>query len=131
MKKLLLIGLLLFSPAFAADWVHLYDPVNQVHYDNGGFIPIDSSVPVEGWQWVLDKAPEGSKPYNVKTKAEQLDEVYNSQPAIKRAQYAPLKAAVNLLLEQGDVEAVKVIIEATDVPQEDSQLKEIMLQLLK
>lgn len=127
----LIVLLLLFSPAFAGERVHLYDPVGNVHYNNGGFIPIDAAVPKAGFQWVLGAPPVGSEVYVAPNIADELNAIYNAQPASKRATYAAFKAAVDLLLKQGDIEAVIALIQDIAVPPEDEALRQQMLLLLQ
>lgn len=56
-----------------------------------------------------------------------LDTIFNQLPAEVRAQFFPLKAAVKLALDQGDLEAAKYIVQLTTVPPELEGAKTQML----
>lgn len=85
----------------------------------------------EGFEVIEGGVPEGAVKYVKKTTADLLNDIYNAQPAIKRGTYAPLKAAVDLLLEQGDIEAVQALVQGATVAPEDEPIKQQLLALLQ
>lgn len=64
---------------------------------------------------------------NLKKLPDELDNIFKDLPVPIRAQFFPLKAAIKLALEQGDVMAALEIIDMTEVPPELVPLKDEML----
>jgi hypothetical protein len=60
-----------------------------------------------------------------------LSTVFDSQPAELRAMFAPLRAAVNLELELGHYNVVRLIIQGATVPEELEPLRQQLLDLLE
>jgi hypothetical protein len=70
---------------------------------------------------------EVAKKENLKKLPDELDNIFKDLPVPIRAQFFPLKAAIKLALEQGDIMAALEIINMTEVPPELAPLKGQML----
>lgn len=112
-----------------AVWRHLYDPVTDTHYTNGGFIPVDTEVPTVGFQWLEGRPPAGTAVFQVKPLAEKLREIFDAQTVALKVQFAPLKAAVHLELAQGNVDVARGIIETADIAPELESIRQALLAL--
>lgn len=73
---------------------------------------------------------ENAKP-KPKPLSEDLNEDFKNNPPEVRAQFALHKAAVKALLDEGDIEAAKVLIASVEVPPELKPVKEKMLEKFK
>lgn len=143
MKKILtlFIVLLLTCPAFAMDKVYVVLGVNHPDYKArqpqivmSGFVtPEDVKKDFDLSLYdVLTVKPVNAKDHIKLTPSQKLNKLYNKQSAIKRAQYAPLKVAVNLLLGEGDIEAARAVIKhAVLVEQADEPIRKALLEILK
>jgi hypothetical protein len=111
---------------------HLYMTGSDYIFSEHGYSDLAGhQLLKEGFEIVEGDPPKGAEPYKELTAAETLDVLYNQQTTLKRAQYAPLKAAVNLLLEQKDYEATQALIQGASVAPEDESIKQALLELLK
>lgn len=84
----------------------------------------------EGFQWVEGELPTGAIPYIEKSLAEKMQDVFKTLPVDLQAQFAPLKAAVSLELQQGNSDVALAIITNTTPPVGYEALKDQLITLL-
>ena len=108
-------------------WRHLYDPATETHYADGGFIAENAPVPLSGAVWVEGSAPEDALPYREPALHITLQGIFDAQSLPLRIQFAPLKAAVDLELRQGNLAVAQGIIAAADIPAEVETVRQALL----
>lgn len=101
-----------------------------VERDESGLIVGLYSLPQEGIP--LEELPEDAAEVASfrnppKSLAQRLDEIFQALPAVARAQFYTLKAAVKIAFESSDYEAAKLIIQNTAVPPELEAIKQQLL----
>ena len=71
-----------------AEWHHLYDPVNDIHYINGGYIMPGSPVPTDGLEWRQGRPVEHAGEYIVQDNFDKAAKVLDMlTPEIKAKYY--------------------------------------------
>lgn len=81
----------------------------------------------EGFEWVQGEPVENHTLYAQKSTAELLRAKFDALDINLRAQFAPLKAAVHLELQQDNVDVAKAIIQTATIPAELESLRAELL----
>lgn len=92
-------------------YYHLFDPATQTHYTNGGYISPNSETPVQGFQWVEGKPPEGAVEYIDPTSATVISKTIKD----KVAQIAIADSAV-LLRYSGEIGLINDFLNEANLP---------------
>lgn len=80
-----------------------------------------------GFEWVEGEPPETALP--VKSLSDQLDAVFETLDVPTQAQFSPLKAAVQLELDQGRTDVAKAIVQGATVPSNLAAVQQEILRL--
>ena len=110
-----------------AEWHHLYDPVNDIHYTNGGYIMPNSPVPVDGLEWRAGVAEEPAGKLEVKRPQDQASDLLRSLPTAMRAKYYKDIVLIRDAINDNDWEVVPVLLAAIEpeTPEEVAAFNQI------
>lgn len=106
----------------AWDGISTWDPEGYTLINVTGNLEIEPG-------WLLTDGVFYPPSASVKPLADSLNEKFNSMTLEEQADFAPLKSAVKLELEQGRNEVAKLIIQRATVPPELEELKTQMLEM--
>lgn len=95
--------------------VHLYNPVTDTHYSNGGFISKTSEAPFDSGVWVDGDAPDGAQPYMEVTPEMVTAQIKTMVAGISPAvlmRYSGETALIGQFLEAGNVLGASALLSA-------------------
>lgn len=99
---------------------HLYNPIDDIHYTNGGYIHPSHPLPEENWQWLAGPAPQGAELYNPPSLAQQVDALVKTLSLpVQALQYSILSSLIQATLA-GDIAVAQTMIHSILIPQSQS-----------
>lgn len=102
-------------------------PTNDASkYLSAGYYGEDLTPPF-GYEIIEGPPPVDAVQVTIKGLVERLNDIFDEQETALRAQFAPLKAAVRILIEDNDTEAAQAVIVGASIPQELEPVRAALL----